>query len=338
MTQTNTPQHVILGTGQLGLAIMDELVAQGLPVRMVNRRGRAPEPLPSSVELLAGDVTNPQDVARLCAGARVVFLCAQPAYNEWPEKFPPIIRGVIKGLSGTGVKLVFGDNLYMYGPTNGQPLHEGLPYAATGRKGRTRAQMANTLLEAHRQGRFEVVIGRASDFYGPRVTGSSVGDLLFAAALAGKTVNMIGNLDLPHTYSYIGDFAQALITLSQHESASGRAWHVPSDQTLTTRQFIDLVAQEVGQPLKTRSIGKVGVTLVGLFQPIVREFKEMLYEFEEPYVVDHNQFAQAFGVKVTPHAQAIQATVAWYRQQAVNSSSPRPAAVSNEHTGVLHHV
>lgn len=338
MTQKNAAQHVILGTGQLGLAIMDELVAQGLPVRMVNRRGRAPEPLPTSVELVAGDVTNPQAVTKLTAGAETVFLCAQPHYHEWPQKFPPIINGVLSGLAGTGVKLVFGDNLYMYGPTHGQPIHEDLPYAATGHKGRTRAQMAQSLLESHHQGKVQVTIGRASDFYGPRVTGSAVGDILFAAALQGKTANLIGNLALPHTYTYIRDFARALITLSQHPAAYGRAWHVPSDTTLTTRQFIDLIAAAVGQPIKTRTAGKLGLTLVGLFQPVVREFKEMLYEFEEPYVVDHSRFAAAFGTNITPHQQAIRETVQWYQDRARNGSLPRPMTMSDEHTGVLHHA
>ncbi len=314
MTQLAIPQHVILGTGQLGLAIMDELVAQGLPVRLVNRRGRAPEPLPPSVEIVAGDVTNPADVARLCTGAKTVFLCAQPSYTEWPEKFPPLIQGVIQGMSGLGVKLVFGDNLYMYGSTHGQPLHEGLPYAATGHKGRTRAQIATQLLDAHRQNRVPVVIGRASDFYGPRVTNSAVGEGFFAAALAGKAVNLIGDIGLPHTYTYIRDFARALITLSQQESAYGQAWHIPNDQTLTTRQFVDLVAQEMGHAIKIRTIGPLGLTLVGLFQPVVREMKEMYYEFAEPYQVDHSRFAQQFGNGVTPHRQAIQETVAWYRQ------------------------
>ena len=314
MTQLAIPQHVILGTGQLGLAIMDELVAQGLPVRLVNRRGRAPEPLPPSVEIVAGDVTNPADVARLCTGAKTVFLCAQPSYTEWPEKFPPLIQGVIQGMSGLGVKLVFGDNLYMYGSTHGQPLNEGLPYAATGHKGRTRAQIATQLLDAHRQNRVPVVIGRASDFYGPRVTNSAVGEGFFAAALAGKAVNLIGDIGLPHTYTYIRDFARALITLSQQESAYGQAWHIPNDQTLTTRQFVDLVAQEMGHAIKIRTIGPLGLTLVGLFQPVVREMKEMYYEFAEPYQVDHSRFAQQFGNGVTPHRQAIQETVAWYRQ------------------------
>jgi nucleoside-diphosphate-sugar epimerase len=306
-------KHVILGTGQLGLAIMDELVAAGKQVKLVNRSGRVNETVPVGVILETADATNPADIARVTAGAEVVFFCVQPAYHQWPEKFAPLAAGVIEGVSRSGAKLVFGDNLYMYGPTAGQPIHEGLPYAAETRKGRARAQVANMLLAAHEAGKVQVTIGRASDFYGPRVTDSMAGEMLFEAALHGKTVNLTGNLDLPHTLTYIRDFARALVTLSQNEMAYGRTWHVPSAETLTQNQFLKLVEAEIGRPIKVRTGGKLILRLIGLFNPVAGEVVEMMYEFDEPFIVDHSQFAAAFGAYVTPHKQAIQETVAWYQ-------------------------
>jgi hypothetical protein len=55
------------------------------------------------------------------------------------------------------------------------------------------------------------------------------------------------------------------------------------------------------------------VSVVGLFNGNVRELKEMLYEFEEPFVVDHSRFEAAFGNYATPLAEAIDTTVAWFR-------------------------
>jgi nucleoside-diphosphate-sugar epimerase len=307
-------KHVILGTGQLGLAIMDELVSQGYPVRLVNRRGTVGETLPESVSVVAADAKDPDQVAAVCDGAEIVFFCVQPAYDSWPEQFPPLARGIIAGVSGAGVRLVFGSNLYMYGPTAGQPIHEELPYAAQTRKGRARAQVADMLLEAHRQGKVKVVIGRAADFYGPRVLDSMAGEMVFAAALAGKTVNLAGDIDQPHTLTYIRDFAQALVTLSRHDEAYGRAWHVPSAETLTSRQFIELIELEIGRPIKVRAANKNMMRLIGLFSPGAREVVEMMYEFEEPFIVDHSRFEAAFGCDVVPHGQAIKETVAWYRE------------------------
>lgn len=309
-------KHVILGTGQLGLAIMDELVAAGQPVKLVNRSGRLQETLPQSVFLETADCNHPDEVARVTESAEVVFFCVQPAYHQWPEKFLPLAASIVEGVSRSGAKLVFGDNLYMYGSTAGQPIHEDLPYAAKTRKGRARAKVANMLFDAHRAGKVAVTIGRASDFYGPRVTDSMAGEMLFAAALQGKTVNLVGNLDLPHTLTYIRDFARALVTLSKDEAAYGRAWHVPNAETLTQNQFIKLVEAKIGQPIKVRTAGKLIMRLLGLFNPAAGEVVEMMYEFEEPFVVDYSQFAAVFGTQTTPHEQAILETVAWYRQQA----------------------
>ncbi|WP_420631008.1 NAD-dependent epimerase/dehydratase family protein [Candidatus Leptofilum sp.] len=308
-------KHVILGTGQLGLAIMDELVAAGQPVTLVNRSGGVNEPLPADVSLETADCNNPDDVARVTEGAEVIFFCVQPAYHQWPEQFPPLAASIIEGVSRNEARLLFGDNLYMYGATAGQPIHEDLPYAAETRKGQARAKVANMLLDAHKASKVAVTIGRASDFYGPRVTDSMAGEMLFAAAMQGKTVNLVGNLDLPHTLTYIRDFARALVTLSENEAAYGRAWHVPSAKTLTQNQFIKLVEAEIGRPIKVRTAGKLIMRLLGIFNPAAGEVVEMMYEFEEPFVVDHSQFAAAFGTQITPHKQAIQETVAWYRQQ-----------------------
>lgn len=319
MVILKSERNVILGTGPLGLAVMDELAARGRQVTLVNRRGQVAEPLPAGVKIVSGDVTNPDDVARLCVGADVVFQCAQPHYNEWPEKFPPIINGIIGGLSRTAARLVVGDNLYMYGPTGGAPIHEDLPYAANGRKGRTRALLAQQLLDAHAAGQIQVTIGRASDFYGPRVTDSAAGEMVFAAALAGKAINVLGDPDQPHTYTFIRDFARALVALSEQSQAFGRAWHVPSAPAVTTRAFVALVGEAVSdgsrrqRPLKIRPAGKFIVSLMGLFNANLREFKEMMYEFEEPYVVDHSQYQAIFGNGATPHEAAIAETVAWYR-------------------------
>lgn len=306
-------KHVIIGAGQLGLAVMDELVAQGQTVTLVNRSGLVNEPLPDGVKVVQGNATDADTVSRICSGAVVVFHCAQPPYDKWPEMFPPITQGILDGVSRTDAKLIFGDNLYMYGPTGRQPIHEDLPYAANGRKGANRAQMAKMLLAAHEIGQVRVAIGRASDFYGPRVIDSALGSRFFTAALAGKTVDLLGNVDLPHTYTYIKDFARGLVMLGEHEAALGRAWHVPNAATITTRQWVDLVAEEIGRPIKLRTAGRFIVSVMGLFQPVLREFKEMMYEFEEPYVVDHSRYAKAFGANPTPHRDAIRETVQWYR-------------------------
>jgi len=195
---TNQELHVIFGTGPVGLAVMDELLSRGKQVRLVNRSGRAAVPV--GVQVVAGDATDATFTRQVCTAATVVYQCSNPPYTEWAERFPPLQAGVLAGATTAGAKLVSMENVYMYGSTGGKPLVESLPYAAQTRKGKVRAAMAEALLAAHQQGSVRVAIGRAGDFFGPRVRVSAMAERVFPAALAGKTVQLIGNPDLPHTF------------------------------------------------------------------------------------------------------------------------------------------
>jgi nucleoside-diphosphate-sugar epimerase len=304
--------HVVFGAGPIGLAVVAELLARGKTVRVVNRSGRAA--VPAGVEVTAGDATDPETTRQLCKGAAVVYNCTNPPYTHWPEMFPPLQAGVLAGAAAAGAKLVAMDNLYMYGPTNGRPLTEDLPYAATGRKGRVRAQMAEELLAAHRAGQVRVAIGRASDYFGPRGLTTAVGDRAIYPALNGKAAQIMGNPDLPHTYSYIPDIGTGLVTLGQHDEALGQVWHLPSPPTVTTRQLLEMVYNETGHPLKIQGMPRPLLKVLKLFNPMLRELDEMLYEFEEPFIVDHSKFSAAFKLEPTPWPAAIAATVDWFRR------------------------
>jgi len=128
--------------------------------------------------------------------------CAMPPYTEWPGLFPAITYGIMRGAISTEAKLIYGDNLYMYGQVN-EPIKENLPYKAMGPKGKIRAEMADKLMEAHNDEKVKVAIGRASDFFGPRVLNSMLGEKVFIPAINGKTVNLLGRIDQPHTFTYI---------------------------------------------------------------------------------------------------------------------------------------
>jgi nucleoside-diphosphate-sugar epimerase len=315
----NTKKYVILGSGQLGQAVLRVLLQRGAEnICLVNRSGKAPAGLPaqaaSAVQFTAADLYQPEEVRRVTRDADVVFHTANPLYKEWQQKFPPLQASLIEGMSGSTAPLVMGDNLYMYGPVTG-PISEDLPYAARNRKGSTRAQTAEMLLEAHRQGRLRAVMGRGSDFFGPAVTNSTLGDPIFGALAKGKPANVLGKPDLPHTYTYIDDFAQALIVLGEHEEAWGQAWHVPNAETITTRQLVHMAAEELGVEPKMVVAGPLMMRVLSLFVPSLRELIEMDYAFTQPYIVDDSKYKQTFGDHSTPLREAIRQTAAWYKSQ-----------------------
>lgn len=304
-TRPLRPTHVVLGAGPVGRAVVAALVARGIEPVVVTRSGAA---VPGAVTL-AADVTDPDQASTALAGADVVFQCAQPAYHRWPQEFPALQAGIVDAAAAAGALLVVAENLYGYGPHDG-PLTEDLPLAATTRKGRVRAAMWEALDAAHRAGRLRVVAGRASDFFGPGVQGSAVGDRFFGPLVEGKAAEAAGDPDRLHSYTYVPDFGEALVRLSETPAAWGRAWHVPNAPTVTTRALAEQAAALAGAEGRVRTFTRWQVRLVGLFVPAVREMVEMLYEFEQDFVVDHSAYAALCGDHATPLAESLAATVA----------------------------
>lgn len=309
-----TTQHVILGTGAIGRAIMEELVGRGESVRMVSRTGKMEE-VPAGVEVAAVDLYDPAQVREVTRGAKVVYQAAQPNYFEWQEKFPPLQKSIIDGLSNSSSKLVLVENLYMYGDANGAPLKEDLPHNAHTKKGGTRSEISKAAFEAHRTGKVRVTAGRGSDFFGPwGLPTAAMGERTFYPMLHGKAANLIGNIDVPHTHTYVPDFGKALVILGERPEADGQAWHVPNDNPrVTQREMVTMIAEAMGIPPKYSAMGRTMMRIGGLFIPEAKEQVEMMYEFEQPFIVDSSKFENAFGMRATPMKEAIKETVAWYK-------------------------
>lgn len=305
--------HLVFGTGPLGLAVMRELRRRGHRVRMINRSSRVMFAKDPQTEVGGANAADPTQAREVCEGAAVVYHCAGLPYPRWPE-FPAIAAGIVEGAAAAGAKLVYGDNLYMYGAVTGA-MTEELPYAATTKKGCIRAAIAHSLLDAHQAGKVRVAIGRGSDFFGPFVTDAAMmGSRVFVRALAGKSAQVVGDPDRLHTFTFIDDFGRALVTLGEHEEALGRAWHVPSAPAMTTRQFVEAVFRTLGQPVKISRAPRLAIAFAGLFDANARELKEMLYQFERDFVMDSSRFEKAFGAQATPIDEAIRAALEWYRR------------------------
>ena len=302
--------NIIIGSGPLGLSVAEILLKQYKKVTIVNRSGKINKNFPKQINVIAGDASDPKFVYKVCRGADVVFHCAMPRYTQWENNFFRLTKGIFDGIKLSGCRLVYGDNLYCYGNINGAAYHENLPYQYNGNKGQVRASMAEMLLGDKDM---DVAIGRASDFYGPMVENSVLSMDLFESILLGKKINLLGNIDLPHTFTYIKDFAAALVRLSENEDAFGQVWHVPNAPTITTRQLIDIIAKKVDKPIKLRTTGESMVAFLGLFNSMLRELKEVMYQWQQPYLVESKKFNEKFGNKYTPHDIAVDETLNWIK-------------------------
>jgi nucleoside-diphosphate-sugar epimerase len=300
---------VVLGAGPVGRALTERLVGDGRTVRVVTRSGQAN--VPSGVEVVAGDVADMSATARACAGASVVYGCVGLDYSGWPEKWPPMMAGMLAGAEAAGARLVFMDNCYMYGPVD-VPMTEDLPLTDYGRKPATRAALTRMWQDAHDAGRVEVASVRASDFYGPGVSASALGDTSIGRMAKGKAAQVFGDPDLMHSFTYVPDIARALVSVADSADAFGQAWNVPNAPDRTLHEVLTLVAAHLDRELKVQVMPKWMLSAAGLFNVNAREMKEMLYQWERPFRVDSSKFAERFWADATSFEDGLAATVPSY--------------------------
>lgn len=306
--------HVVFGTGPIGLAVIDELLDRGEQVRAANRSGRAA--VPPGVEIRAGDASDPVFATMASEDASVIYQCLNPPYNKWPELFPPLQRAVVDAAEATGARLVTLENLYMYAHDSASPMSEDTPERPHTRKGRVRKAMADELRQAHADGRVEMAIGRASSYFGPRGTAQSpLGERVVPKIIDGKNTSSLGDPSLDHSYSYLPDIATGLVTLGTHDEALGEVWHLPTAEATSTSELARLMYDAAGTTGEIRKAPRPVIRAMSWMNPILRELMEMLYEFDEPYVVDSSKFTKAFGLTATPLPEAAAATVEWFQQR-----------------------
>lgn len=314
--------HVVLGgSGGVGRAVATRLAEEGASVRAVNRSGVI-DSVPAGVDVVAADAMNRESLARACAGASNVYHCIHPRDDY--SRFPAMTANIIDATGAAGARLVMAASVYPYGKVDG-PMTEDLPHEPEAPSGEYHARAAELVMEAHAEGRVQATIGRASNYFGPHACRLWPG-IDFRAAVEDRKMQIIGKTAPLHTYTYVYDFADGLITLGRHDRALGEIWHLPSAETVTTRQFLDMIYAETGTEPNVQVGPKAIIRLMSWFNAALKPALEVFYQFDRPFVIDHSKFAETFGARVTPHREAIAATVDWVRQGASRRNTDRPIA------------
>jgi len=309
MSETNELHVVLGGSGGVGRAVATRLLEHGAAVRAVNRNGMI-DSLPAGIEVVAGDATDSASMVRACAGASVIYHCVHP--REDYSRFPAMTANIIEAAEAAGAKLIMAASVYPYGKVDG-PMTEDIPHRPEAPSGTYHARAAELVTEAHAQGRVQAAIGRASNYFGPFACRMWPG-IDFRAAVEDRKMQIIGKTAPLHTYTYVYDFADGLITLGRHDRALGEVWHLPSAPTVTTQQFLDQIYADAGTDPKVQVGPKTVIRVMSWFNAAMKPALEVFYQFDRPFVIDHSKFAETFGATPTPHVEAIAATVDWVRQ------------------------
>ena len=297
----------ILGAGgAIGNELAATLAEKNTPFRLV---GRNPRPV-AGAEVFAADLSDLQQTVAAVSGATVVCLVVGLKYDlaTWKELWPRIMANTIEACKQTQARLLFFDNVYMYGRVDG-PMTEQTPYAPCSKKGAIRAQIATALMEEVKRGNLVAMIARSADFYGPNVGNSVPNALVFEPFAKAATASWLVNATVPHSLTFTPDAARGVAMLAERETAWNQIWHLPTSPAPPTgKEFIEMAAAEFGVRPKYRVLSKPMLRVAGLYDPRVRESYEMLYQWDSPYLFDSSKFAMEFGSAATPYCEGIRIT------------------------------
>lgn len=302
-----TPDAVVIGYGQLGPLLTDQLLAKGRSVRVVTRSGAGP----AGAEKIQADLLDPAATARAIGEAPLVFLCAHAPYSAavWADLLPRMESSVTGHAAATGAVVVTAESLYAWDDAT-RPITAETPFQPRSRKG----QVRRDLMAARSCSGARVVSVVAGDFYGPGVLASHAGDRLLEPILHGTSARPVGNVDAPHAFTFTPDLTRAMIRAADLPGEGHQLVMAPNAGSISMRELATITAAEADRPvprLKPYSIPMLRV--VGLFSPMVREIADVAHQFTRPFEVDATASEDRLGLGATPWPQAAAETVAWWR-------------------------
>lgn len=302
--------HIVLGSGALGKAVANCLRDEGVLPRVLNRSGGNV----GGWDTIACDARDPAALAAQFDGPVTLYVCSAPSYWLWEREFPALADGILRAAEGRDVHIILADNVYAYGRQSA--FREGMAGLPCSRKGKVRKAVAEKLMAADGHGMVRTAVVRAATFFGPQVEQSSMGKSVFEAALSGKTAYVIGDPTTAHAFTYVPDLAATMVKVGQHEDGFGHYWHAPSYSGASMQQFLEPIAAMGRHKLKLRSAGPRMLGFLGLFNPMMRELREMLYLHDTPWSFSSELTEKRLRVAVTPLTTAIARTVASLRPPA----------------------
>lgn len=298
-------QTIIGSGGAIGVPLAKELTSYTDSIRLVSRN---PVKVNEHDELFPLDVTDFNMLDEAVSGSEIAYVTIGFEYNSrvWEKVWPSFIGAVIDSCIKHNSKLVFFDNVYMYDRSEIPHMTEMSSVNPPSRKGRVRKTVQDMIIDAIGSGRLKAMITRSADFYGPFLRGSMIGQMVISNLLKNKDPMTFGDPDRIHTFTYTPDAGRAMALLGNTPDAYGQVWHLPTTkEKLTYNQWIDLIAGEMKKKARVRVIPVWVVKLMGIFSPVMREFPEMMYQYETDYIFDSSKFEKRFNTLATPPEKGV---------------------------------
>jgi len=299
--------HVVVGAGIVGSTLAELLANDGQEVIVITRSGSGPTH--KSIKRVAADVSDLSKLLKIAPSAAAIYNCVNPPYHRWAKEWPPIAASFLSYAEKTGAVLVTCSNLYGYGPVD-VPMTESLPLNAPGVNGKVRAQMWFEAKTLHEAGRIKATEVRGSDYVCAGEQ-SRVGSRVLPKILAGKPAQVLGDIDVKHTWTYPLDVARLMQIVATDSKAWGKAWHVPSNEAKSQKELVTELAAVAGiKNPKLSSVPNFMWSLLAVFNPLMKALKETAYQMQRTYILDDSAARKAFGMQPTSWKQILNDVVA----------------------------
>jgi nucleoside-diphosphate-sugar epimerase len=311
---TSTMQTILGAGGPVSNALFPVLAENGQAVRLVSRR---PISVSGNVSWAGADLKDYDSLLKAAKGSSVIFMCAGLKYDKavWKVEWPLITNNLIRLAKETGARLIFFDNVYMYGRVQGA-MTETTPYNPCSVKGEVRAKIADMLMNEATTGNIRATIARAADFYGTAGNNSFFDPMVLARLKNGKSAQWLGNIDALHSFTFIPDTGKALAALAAAPDSDNQIWHLPTAPAITGREFVKLAAEACNASPKASKINLFMLKLIGMFNKNIAESAEMYYQYQYDYVFDSKKFEARFGMKATPYEEGMKDAVGMIKKVA----------------------
>ncbi len=298
-------QTILGGNGTIGTLLAKELRQYTQKIRLVSRN---PVKINTEDELFPADLLDPEKVDKAIEGSEVVYLLVGFEYKTkvWKESWPLLMHSVITSCKKHKAKLVFFDNMYLYDANELPHMTENSRINPPSVKGEIRKIVYDMMMDEVKSGNLTALVARSADFYGPGNETSFVIQVIYKNLLKGKNPNWFLDVNNKHSLTYTPDAAKATAILGNTPDAFNQVWHLPTDKnTLTGKQLIQLFMDEMKLKKNITVFGRFIISLLGVFIPVLKEMKEMLYQYDRDYIFDSSKFEKRFNFTPTTYLQGV---------------------------------
>ena len=265
---------IIGGTRNLGPSIVRALLGKGYKVAVFNR-GQTPDDLPEEVERLRGDRSDPGRFRRALGGREFDLIVDTTLYNGADAL---LTLDVLNGRCGryiflstgqvylvrVGVQRPFKEEDYP-GELMPRPPEEQASDVSNWLYGIEKREGEDALALAWTNSKFPYtslrlpMVNSERDSY-DRIYG------YWLRLLDGGPIIIPDDTGLPVRHVYGEDVVQAIMRVAQSEVSKGQAYNIGQDETVTLEEFLLMLAEIVGRPLKLARVPREKLNQMGILR------------------------------------------------------------------------